>query len=127
MNVAICTSERFADHVTGPHHPERPDRIRAVARAIRAVGLVTSPDPFPNFTIDLGELPQAASPLLEIAPVPATDDDLRLVHPQATIDRIRHVASIGGGVLDSGDTPIGRESDVIARLGCGAVIEATRA
>src|SRR5438552_2541361 len=52
--VGFSSSPRFVEHDTGPHHPERPDRIRAIHRAVREAGLIDSPDPFPDFTIDLG-------------------------------------------------------------------------
>ena len=45
MTAAFCTSPRFYDHHTGPHHPERPDRLRAVLCAVREAGLVRSPNP----------------------------------------------------------------------------------
>ncbi len=125
--TGFCSSPRFADHLTGPHHPERPDRIRAIHRAVRLAGLVASPDPFPDFQIDLGPLPQASTPLVEIEPVAVNPSVLTLVHPQALVDRVRHIASIGGGVLDSGDTPIGPASYDIALLAVGAVVEATKA
>jgi len=56
--TAYCSSPRFVEHVTGPHHPERPDRIRAVAKAVRDAGLIGSPNPFPGFALDFGKLPQ---------------------------------------------------------------------
>ena len=49
LDVGFCSSPRFVEHVTGPHHPERPDRIRAIHRAVREAGLIDSPDPFPDF------------------------------------------------------------------------------
>ncbi len=64
--VGYVTSSRFADHSTGPHHPERPDRIRSVARAVREAGLVTSPDPFPEFRLDLGPLQISPKSLLDL-------------------------------------------------------------
>src|SRR5947199_2227881 len=54
MSVGFSSSPRFVEHETGPHHPERPDRIRAIHRAVREAGLIDSPDPFPEFEIDLG-------------------------------------------------------------------------
>ena len=51
--IGFCSSPRFVDHTTGPHHPERPDRIRAVWRAVREAGLLDLPDPWPDFRIDL--------------------------------------------------------------------------
>src|ERR1043166_9041502 len=142
--LAFCSDPRFANHPTGPHHPERPDRIRAIHRAVRAAGLIASPDPFPDFQTDLGSFsgvadsassvggvadpalqrPQRGRPqeLLELIPTPATESHLRLIHPQSHIDHIKHICSIGGGILDQGDTPVGPQSYVIALLSTGAVL-----
>src|SRR5438552_2035380 len=97
--VGFSSSSRFVEHETGPHHPERPDRIRAILRAVREAGLIDSPDPFPDFQIDLGLRARAlagatqASPLLELSPTPADERWIRLVHPQQYIDRIRHICA----------------------------------
>jgi acetoin utilization deacetylase AcuC-like enzyme len=126
--TGFCSSPRFVDHPTSQHHPERPDRMRAIARAVRQAGLVKSADPFPDFTIDFGPLPKAAAPLVEIDPVAIDPQLLRLVHPQSMIDRIKEVTEHGGGVLDAGgDTPVGAESYEIALLAAGAAVEATKA
>ena len=113
--VGFCSSPRFADHVTGPHHPERPDRIRAVHRAVRDAGLIISPDPFPDFELDTGITPVGGEPLVELAPHPIDPQLLTLVHTPAEIDLVRHVCASGGGVLDQGDTPVGPASYDIAR------------
>src|SRR3954470_19002164 len=108
--IALSTTPRFADHRTGPHHPERPDRIRAVFRALREAGMLDSPDPFPEFQIDLGLKRSDDVKLLELPePQPAELNWIDLVHSPRYIQRIKHVCEIGGGVLDQGDTPVGRE------------------
>ncbi len=121
--TGLCTSPRFAEHRTGPHHPERPDRIRAVHRALREAGMLDSPDPFPEFRIDLSLQRRDGVKLVELEP-PAPIDLawLRTVHPATYIERVEQIAAHGGGVLDQGDTPIGPESYEIARLGAGAVL-----
>jgi acetoin utilization deacetylase AcuC-like enzyme len=121
--TGLCTSARFADHLTGPHHPERPDRIRGIHRALRESGMVDSPDPFPDFAIDLALKRFDDVKLVELdAPEPADLKWIELVHPPKYIERIRHVADVGGGVLDQGDTPIGKESFDVARLATGALL-----
>src|SRR5436190_8607450 len=60
--LGFSSSPRFVEHATGPHHPERPDRIRAIHRAVREAGLIDSPDPFPEFEIDLGLRALTSSP-----------------------------------------------------------------
>jgi acetoin utilization deacetylase AcuC-like enzyme len=121
--TGFCSSPRFVDHRTGPTHPERPDRIRAVAAAVRKAGLIDSPAPFPDFDLDFGPLPAPPARLIELPePPPADEKWLLAVHPQQYIDHIRHVCAVGGGVLDQGDTPVGPESFEIARVATGAVL-----
>ncbi len=117
--VGFVSSSRCVEHDTGPHHPERPDRLRAIHRAVREARLIGSPDPFPDFQIDLGIAKQSLK-LLEIAPVPATEAHLRLIHPQPMIDRVKRDCEFGA-VLDQGDTPTCDKSYEIAllSLGCG--------
>jgi acetoin utilization deacetylase AcuC-like enzyme len=122
--VALVSSPRFVEHETGPSHPERPDRIRAIHRAVRAAGLVDSPDPFPEFELDLGTMPRAPFKLLEVEPEPAQEKWLERVHPRWLIEQVRRVSEAGGGVLDQGDTPIGAQSYEIALLSAGAVLTA---
>ena len=121
--TGFCSSARFADHFTGPHHPERPDRIRAVWKAVRDAGLLDLPNPWPDFDVDLSLKRQDAVGLRPLGePQPAPDEALLRVHPPAYVDRIRRVCAAGGGVLDLGDTPVGRESCDIALLATGAVL-----
>lgn len=117
--VGFVSSHQLIEHETGPHHPERPDRIRAIHRAVREAGFVRSPDPFPDFRVDVGISPQPNS-LVEIAPFPAGNEVIRLIHPQEIIDHVKHVCELSG-VLDQGDTPTCPQSFDIARLsvGCG--------
>src|SRR5688572_29568654 len=105
--TGFCSDPRFALHATGPHHPERPDRIRTIHRAVREAGLVSSPDPFPDFEIDLGPLSRAAAPLVELpAPDPIDRQWLLSVHTPEHVERVMRVCKEGGGVLDQGDTPV---------------------
>ena len=122
--TGFCSSPRFADHQTTPHHPERPDRIRAVWRALLAAQLLDRPDPWPAFQLDLGPLaPRPGAKLNDLGdPAPATDAALLAVHTPAHLAHVQRVCDAGGGVLDQGDTPVGRESCAIARLATGAVL-----
>ena len=121
--TGFCSSARFADHVTGPHHPERPDRIRAVWQAVREAGLLDLPNPWPEFRLDLGLLRPSNLRLVNLGePEPPGDEHLLRVHPPAYLERIRRVCAAGGGVLDLGDTPVGPQSESVARLGVGAVL-----
>jgi acetoin utilization deacetylase AcuC-like enzyme len=122
--VAFISSPRFVEHDTGPHHPERPDRIRAIHRAVRAAGLIDSPDPFPDFELDLGKMPPAPFKLIEVEPAPADERWINLVHSPQYVQHVRRVAESGGGVLDQGDTRIGAQSYDIALLSLGGVLTA---
>jgi acetoin utilization deacetylase AcuC-like enzyme len=121
--TGFCSSARFADHLTGPHHPERPDRIRAVWRAVGQAGLLDLPDPWPDFRPDFALKRQEGARLVNLGePSPAPDEALLRVHPPQYLERVRRVCAAGGGVLDLGDTPVGRESCDIAARAAGAVL-----
>jgi acetoin utilization deacetylase AcuC-like enzyme len=123
--LSFSSSPHFVDHRTGPHHPERPDRIRAIAAAVRAAGLVDSANPFSEFSLDFGAFPPPAGKLLELPePTPADEKWIELIHPRSHIEHVRHVCEIGGGVLDQGDTPVSPESFDVAKLAVGAVLQA---
>ncbi len=120
--IAFCSGPRFVEHVTSPHHPERPDRIRAVHRAVRAAGMIGSPDPFPEFALDLGAIDGQGVKLKELQPSAADAKWLLTVHAQRYVDHVRHVCEMGGGILDQGDTPVGRSSYEIALLSLGGLL-----
>jgi acetoin utilization deacetylase AcuC-like enzyme len=121
--TGFVSSPRFIEHDTGPNHPERPDRIRAIYRAVTQAGLMTSPDPFPEFKIDLRLEPLGLPPLLELEPVPAALKWIETVHTAGHVERVRRVTELGG-VLDQGDTPTERRSFETARLAVGAALVA---
>ena len=117
--VAFISSPRFIEHDTRPNHPERPDRLRAIHRAVRLAKLVLSPDPFPDFACGLNLSPLNLPPLMEIEPTPIDEKWILAVHPQAHIDRVRQ-GCVTGGVLDQGDTPVEPRSFETAKLSAGA-------
>jgi acetoin utilization deacetylase AcuC-like enzyme len=122
--IGFATSPRFVEHLTGPHHPERPDRIRAIHKAVRDAGLVDSPIPFPEFTLDMGIKRQDLVKLAELTPTTASEDLLLLAHTEEHVRRVKHICDIGGGVLDLGDTPVGANSCEIAMMALGSAIVA---
>ncbi len=122
MSVAFVTHPRFVDHLTGPGHPERPDRIRAIATAVREAGLLDSPNPLARLDLDFGTLPSAVEKLTELPlPAPADETWLRTVHTSEHIERVRHACALNS-VLDEGDTPVCEDSFEIALLAVGAVL-----
>ena len=122
-SVGFCSSPHFVDHLTGPHHPERPDRIRAIHRAVRAAGMTDSPDPFPEFDLNLGgEIDGGGVKLLELTPRHAEEKWLRTVHTAEHVEHVHHLCELGGGILDHGDTPVGADSYDVALFSLGSLL-----
>ena len=118
--VGFCSSPRFIEHDTGPHHPERPDRIRVIHQAVRDAGLLKSPNPFRDTRFDLGLAPlDHVKALVELSPQPAKLDWLLEVHPSEHIERVKHACALGA-LLDQGDTPVEPRSFDTALLSAGA-------
>ncbi len=120
--VGFCSGDIFVRHQTGPDHPERPDRLRAIARAVRQAGLIDSPDLFPEFKFDLNQSPLGGEKLLELPYRPADLAAILRVHSTEMIERIQQICASGGGLLDGADTPVGPESFEIALHAAGAAM-----
>jgi len=123
-DVYFFSCPNFTEHITGPNHPERPDRIRAIHRAVREAGLIRTGDPFPEFKMNFGLEPVAGLTIHDCSAGPASEEWLALCHTPAMIERVKRVCAVGGGVLDQGDTPVGRQSFKIAMLGLGNLLAA---
>lgn len=121
--TAFISSARFVEHETGPLHPERADRIRAIHRAVREAGLVDSSDPFPDFELELGPFARSGAKLLEVAPVAAEEKWVLLAHSAGHLKRVKEMCERGGGMLDS-DTVVCPKSFEIAMLSLGGVLTA---
>ncbi len=78
MTTLLLTHPACLKHDMGPGHPERPDRLRAVAAALAA--------------------PEFAGLVREEAPLGA-DDVIRLAHPEAYIQAIREAAPAKEGEI----------------------------
>lgn len=102
MSLLVATDPRFSAHQPGVGHPERPARLDAVARGIRAAGLDEA--------------------LVEVAPRVATDDDLARVHDRRLVEALDRFGAAGGGAIDA-DTAMGPGSMEAARLAAGAGLE----
>jgi acetoin utilization deacetylase AcuC-like enzyme len=101
MSVVLVTSDRFADHLTPPGHPERVERAETMqvvaSRWRQQAGVVTTPRE-------------------------ATDEDLLRVHGAAYVEALKKARG-RTGMLDA-DTYLSPESDEVARLAAGAVLTA---
>ncbi len=99
MSLVVITSDRFADHLTPPGHPERVERAEAMqvatTRWLSSGGAV-------------------------LAPRSATDADLLRVHDVAYLESLKAVRG-RASMLDP-DTFTSPDSDDVARLAAGAVL-----
>ena len=104
--TGFVTSPSFLDHDTGSAHPERPDRLRAIAARLEGCGL-------------LDELQQAEAPLAELSWIEA-------VHDPAHVASVRQVIESGRSVLDA-DTIVCRASwEAALRAVGGALLAVDR-
>lgn len=105
--TGLVLSERYLEHDTGPHHPERPERLTAIHHALRDSGL-----------LDQLEL---------IAPQPIDPALIEPVHPQEYVARVRHACEKRAGIIDTPDCTICEATFEIALLAAGGVIQAVDA
>jgi acetoin utilization deacetylase AcuC-like enzyme len=101
--VLFGTHTSYLEHDTGLGHPERPARLRAVARGIEQAGLD-----------DL---------LVPFSPRPATRAELEAVHSAEHLDALERFCGAGGGALDL-DTTAGESSWEAATVAAGAGVDA---
>lgn len=102
--VLYVTHPSFSRHDTGPLHPERMARLRAVQTGVEDSGL----------------------PLRMLTPEPAEPSSLHRVHSPAYVEAIERFCLTGGGHLDR-DTVVGPESWEAATRAAGAGAQAARA
>jgi acetoin utilization deacetylase AcuC-like enzyme len=104
--VGLVLDPGFEAHRTGPGHPERPERTAAVRARLEGDGL--------------------AARCFAIAPEPAGDELLTLVHDPDHVARVSAACRVGAHFLDSMDTAISPESDGVARLAAGSLVALCR-
>ncbi|MBK8914750.1 MAG: histone deacetylase [Phycisphaerales bacterium] len=106
-DFAILFDPLFERHGTGPGHPERPSRLAAIGAGLRSAGLI-----------------DGAAPLL--TPVPIADDLLHRIHTPEYVRRVSEHCREKRRFIDVPDSAICAESEEIARLAAGGVVEAAR-
>jgi acetoin utilization deacetylase AcuC-like enzyme len=104
--VAILYSEKFLDHDTGLHHPERPARLSSIAQRLQRA----------PFGTQLHW--QSPSELTQRDPLPW----IQQVHSSQYIQRVQAVTARGGGLLDM-DTPVSEHSYAVACLAVNAWLD----
>lgn len=104
--LPIIYSDEFLMHETGYFHPEKPERLTAIKKALE-----TAP---------------WANQLLWKAPTPVDQrgviEDIQQIHTDRYIELVRQVANRGGGYLD-GDTPISPRTFEVAQLAVSAWLD----
>ncbi|MBV8191884.1 MAG: histone deacetylase family protein [Alphaproteobacteria bacterium] len=107
MATLLISHPAFLEHDTGPYHPERPDRLRAVLAALDA----------PEFA----ELIRTEAP-------PASVEQLTRVHPADYVEAILGIQpDEGERVHVDGDTVMSRGSAEAAQRAAGAVVAGVEA
>lgn len=107
MSTLLVSHPSFLEHDTGPYHPERPDRLRAVLAAL--------------------DDPLFASLIRVAAPV-ASMKELTRVHPQDYVEAILGIRpGPGEHVHVDGDTVMSRGSAEAARRAAGAAVAGVEA
>ena len=101
--VGVAQDPRFERHRGPPGHPERPERLAAVAKAVE----------------------ERSARLVRIEPRPADDAEILRVHGAEHLAVLEEAARRAPMRLDP-DTYVSRESAEIARLAAGTAVEAAR-
>jgi acetoin utilization deacetylase AcuC-like enzyme len=106
MSTLLLSHSACLNHLTPPGHPERPDRLRAIAE-------VLGEDRFKALT--RGEAPEGDL------------DSVALCHGQHYIGELRHLAPASGLVYIDGDTSMSPGTWEAAMRGVGGAVAATDA
>ncbi len=105
--TGFFTDDRFLLHDTGPGHPERPDRLRAIFDHLK----------------ESGRWDALAHPQFK----PATPEQILDVHTERYVRFVREACAAGETLLDEGDTHVCKESYDCALLAAGAAVSAVDA
>ncbi|MEM7625264.1 MAG: histone deacetylase [Planctomycetota bacterium] len=104
MSTGLIYDPRFLEHDTGPGHPERPDRLRAIVQRLEADGLWDR----------LARLPFDT----------ANGARLERLHAPRYVTRVHEACAMGQPYIDTVDSAICPASDGLARLAVGGVLRA---
>jgi acetoin utilization deacetylase AcuC-like enzyme len=104
--LPVIYSDEFLEHKTGRFHPEKPERLSAIAQALKAAAFA-----------DQIEW-RSPSPVEETRVMASVER----VHSQDYITTVQSLAQRGGGYLD-GDTPVSPRSYDVALLAVSAWLD----
>ena len=107
MTTGLVYDERFLEHDTEPGHPERPDRLRAIHRHLKAAGLMD-----------------------QLTRIDAKPVDLKWVlrvHEEDYVARLHAACDAGEPYIDTPDSAICPASYEVALLAAGGVLAAVDA
>ncbi|WP_017314398.1 histone deacetylase family protein [Mastigocladopsis repens] len=102
----VIYSDEFLDHKTGSFHPEKPERLTAIATALKQAA-------FAQHIEWRLPTPPEKRPLMSV---------LAQAHTQRYIKKLQEIALAGGGYLD-GDTPVSPRSYDVALLAVSAWLD----
>ncbi|MEH1870435.1 histone deacetylase family protein [Nostoc sp.] len=109
--LPVIYSDEFLDHKTGKYHPEKPERLSAIATALKAATFADKID---------WRSPTPTSEQRSLMSV------LVKAHSPAYIKKVWQIASSGGGPMD-GDTPVSPRSYDVALLAVSAWLDGVEA
>ena len=106
MSTLLLSHPSCLNHLTPPGHPERPDRLRAIAEV-------------------LGE--ERFNPLVRVEAPEGSLDSVALCHGEHYVTELRHVAPTSGLVYIDGDTSMSPGTWEAVMRGVGGAVAATDA
>lgn len=104
--LPVIYSDEFLDHKTGSFHPEKPERLLAIATALKQAAFAQ------HIEWRLPTPPQKRH-MMSV---------LEQAHTQRYIKKVQEIALAGGGYLD-GDTPVSVRSYDVALLAVSAWLD----
>lgn len=104
--TAVVFSPIYYQHDTGVDHPESARRLRAIIGELRR-----------------GQLSKSRKWMF-VEPGKASVEDVESIHDGEYIEHVRAVCRSGGGILDSGDTVVSRDSFEVALYAAGGALKA---
>jgi acetoin utilization deacetylase AcuC-like enzyme len=104
--TAVVFSPIYYQHDTGVDHPESARRLRAIISELRRDQLSKS------------------KKWMFVEPGKASMEDVESIHDREYIEHVRAVCRSGGGILDSGDTLVSRDSFEVALYAAGGALKA---